>query len=191
VEDQALEPSSGRARRSDALRNIDAILQAASQLLAEHPRSSMQEIAEAAGVHRATVHRHFPSRDDLLLALRRRSLDDTIALLRDKEIMGGEPGAAIERLTAAVLRIAETNPSWRMTPMFDEVSEERDVELREPLTALMNRGRESGVVRTDIPAVLLAASWGGLVIGMLPLIRRRQLSPEQAGTVVRRMLNAP
>ncbi|WP_205695828.1 TetR/AcrR family transcriptional regulator [Conexibacter sp. SYSU D00693] len=186
-----LEPSSGRARRSDALRNIDAILQAASLLLADQPRASMQDIAEAAGVHRATVHRHFPSRDDLLMALRRRSLDDTIALLRDRELTDGEPGAAVERLSAAVLRIGETNPSWRMTPVHDEISEERDVEMREPLVALMTRGRESGALRGDLPPLLLAAAWGGLIVGMLPLIRRRVLSPEQAGAVVRRMLSTP
>src|SRR3954468_20109135 len=59
----------GRAMRADARRNRSAVLDAGARLLAERPTASMQEIADASGVGRTTVYRHFPAREDLVAAL--------------------------------------------------------------------------------------------------------------------------
>src|SRR3954468_15735402 len=59
----------GRAMRADARRNRSAVLDAGARLLAERPTASMQEIADASGVGRTTVYRHFPAREDLIEAL--------------------------------------------------------------------------------------------------------------------------
>src|SRR3954468_21829128 len=58
-----------RAMRADARRNRNAVLEAGARLLAERPAASMQEIADASGVGRTTVYRHFPAREDLVAAL--------------------------------------------------------------------------------------------------------------------------
>ena len=47
----------------------EAILDAAVVALAESPDVPMAVIAESAGVGRATLYRHFPSRDDLIKEL--------------------------------------------------------------------------------------------------------------------------
>jgi len=36
----------------------------------------MADIAAAAGVHRATLYRHFPEREDLIAALKRRAMEE-------------------------------------------------------------------------------------------------------------------
>ena len=58
-----------RALRADAERSARAILEAAEQVLAEDPGASMEQIAEAAGLTRITVHRRFANRQALLDAL--------------------------------------------------------------------------------------------------------------------------
>jgi AcrR family transcriptional regulator len=63
-------------QRADARRNRDAVLSAAIRVLSERPDASMREIAEASGVGRTTVYRHFPQRDDLVRALFRRVFED-------------------------------------------------------------------------------------------------------------------
>ncbi len=47
----------------------DAIIEAAFDVLSRDPSAALSEVAERAGVGRATLHRHFASREDLVRAL--------------------------------------------------------------------------------------------------------------------------
>jgi serine phosphatase RsbU (regulator of sigma subunit) len=60
-------------RRKDARDNTDRILEVASSLLRQDPEASVDEIARAAQVSRATVYRHFGSREELIAGMRRRN----------------------------------------------------------------------------------------------------------------------
>jgi AcrR family transcriptional regulator len=70
------EHAPGRRQRSDAALNRAKILDAARRLLADTGEVSMRSIAEAAGLGRGTVHRHFQTREELMDAVRRQALDD-------------------------------------------------------------------------------------------------------------------
>ena len=66
----------GRAVRADALRNIDALLEAAKAVfLASGVDAPVREIAHRAGVGVGTVYRHFPQRADLVAAVFRHEVD--------------------------------------------------------------------------------------------------------------------
>lgn len=62
-------PTSATPRRSDALRNRDRILSVAYEALSDDPDVSLNTIAKLAGVGPGTLYRHFPTREDLILAL--------------------------------------------------------------------------------------------------------------------------
>ncbi|MEV8532009.1 helix-turn-helix domain-containing protein [Streptomyces sp. NPDC051211] len=91
-----------RTRRIDAVRNREQILAAADQLFAERdPRTvTMDQIAKAAGVGRATLYRRFPDPRAVAAAL----LDEHERLLQERLTYGPPPlgpGApAAERLAA-------------------------------------------------------------------------------------------
>ena len=65
-----------RRRRSDAALNRAKIIDAARTLLADNRDASIREIADAAGLGRGTVHRHFSTREELINAVRRQTRDD-------------------------------------------------------------------------------------------------------------------
>ncbi|MEM8987051.1 MAG: helix-turn-helix domain-containing protein [Pseudomonadota bacterium] len=47
----------------------DALIEAAFAIFSRDPSASLSEVADKAGVGRATLHRHFKGRDDLIIAL--------------------------------------------------------------------------------------------------------------------------
>ncbi len=65
-----------RAVRADALRNTDALLEAALAVFATTGVDApVREIAEKAGVGIGTLYRHFPERSDLIAAVMRHGID--------------------------------------------------------------------------------------------------------------------
>ncbi|MDQ7909986.1 helix-turn-helix domain-containing protein [Phytohabitans sp. ZYX-F-186] len=103
-------PQAGRPLRADAERSMRAILEAAERVLSTNPAASMEQVAEAAGVARTTIHRRFASRQALIDAL----ADAAVAHLRAAIDQGrpetAPPLVALHEITARVLR---TKISWR------------------------------------------------------------------------------
>jgi len=65
-------------QRQAAARNRASILEAAHDLLTESPAASMNEIAKRAGVGAGTLYRHFPAREDLILAVYRHDVGNLV-----------------------------------------------------------------------------------------------------------------
>lgn len=163
----------------------DTVLGAAQRLLTTDPTASMAQIAAAAGVGRATVHRHFASRDELLHEIGRRSLDTWAASLASvADAAGsGEPArirAAVEDLLAQFVADAEqagialTDPTVINEP---GLRARADVLFAEEV-ALYAAAQEAGVLRADVPARWL----GHTVYGLLVSVRDALV----AGDVARR-----
>ncbi|MFJ5263768.1 TetR/AcrR family transcriptional regulator [Streptomyces sp. NPDC088387] len=95
----------GRALRADAERSVRAILEAAELVLAVDPNASMEQIAEAAGVARTTVHRRFASRQALIEALAESAVRQLTQAIEDARPDTAPPLVALHRVTANVLRI--------------------------------------------------------------------------------------
>lgn len=179
-------------RRVDARRNLEAIVEAAARVLADTPTASMQQIGEAAGLHRATVHRHFASREDLITALRVRSLDECAERL---EQLGADPGptagATLERALVALFEVGDRYRLFRYTSMTtpDTAHVRQPVHMR--LRELVQAAQASGEVRTDVEPRELLLALGGMVWAYCPLVADRALTPDQAAALVRRLLGAP
>ncbi|MBL8157038.1 MAG: helix-turn-helix transcriptional regulator, partial [Anaerolineae bacterium] len=73
------------------------LLNAAAELLATHPSASLAEIADYAGIGKATLHRYYASREDLMLALGFRALEMISQAISSSEPERGSATEALNR----------------------------------------------------------------------------------------------
>jgi AcrR family transcriptional regulator len=91
------------AMRSDALVNRERILAVAYAAFADDPRVSLNAVAKLAGVGAGTLYRHFPTREDLILAVYRQEVQSLVELVHD---ISGEY-APLDALRVWFLRLAD------------------------------------------------------------------------------------
>jgi AcrR family transcriptional regulator len=148
-------PPTHPPRRADAQRSFDSILDGALDALAGDPDASMAEIARRAGVVRATIYVHFPTREALIAAVTRRAVAEVTAAIEAAEPTRGEARDALQRVVAA---------AWRNLGRFHALVEINTRlasanlhELHHPVLAVLEplvvRGQRDGAFRRDVPAV--------------------------------------
>jgi AcrR family transcriptional regulator len=149
-----------RRRRADADRSVQAIRQAALEALASDPDASMAEIARRAGVVRATIYAHFPTRESLLDAVMEDATAQVAEAIREAEPERGEPKEALERVLLA---------TWQQLSQFHSVLaininrlstkelHRRHLPMTSQLVPLAKRGQAQGAFRSDVSATWLIA----------------------------------
>jgi AcrR family transcriptional regulator len=96
-----------RRGRADAERSVAAILDAALDALSSDPDASMAEIARRAGVVRATIYVHFPTRETLIDAVTDRAFAEAAEAISAAEPERGDPAEAMERFLRATWQILD------------------------------------------------------------------------------------
>jgi AcrR family transcriptional regulator len=143
-----------RPKRADARRNYDRLMAAAFEAFTEGgSATSLEEIARRAGVGIGTLYRHFPTRQDLLLAV---YVEEVDALCRSADDLRDQP--PWEALNAWLHRFVGYMATKQALSeeLFAYVDRNADV-FQGCRTAfygagepLLVRAQDAGVVRTDL-----------------------------------------
>jgi AcrR family transcriptional regulator len=162
---------SNRELRADARRNREQVLRTAQQLFATEGLSvSLDEIARRAGVGPGTVHRHFPAKEALYLAV---AIDQIEQLVAEAEVLAAadDPAALFTLLSKMMANGTEnvTVKSALVAAEFDLRTAAPDVaaDLTRHVADLLDRAHAAGAVRHDLTAEEVMA----LVAGAFAAIR--------------------
>ncbi|MCC3761819.1 TetR/AcrR family transcriptional regulator [Glycomyces sp. TRM65418] len=173
-------------RRADAQRSIDKILAAGLELYSSRPGVSVAEVAEAAGVGRVTLYGHFPSRTELAQALIERAFEETEAAWRDVDTSGAAD-EALARILRRQWNLMERNRNLRDNVVGDlspQWLRERHDPILRRIEALLTRGQDDGVFRTDLPLSWMVTALYSLVHAASDEISAGRLTAEQAPEVL-------
>jgi AcrR family transcriptional regulator len=144
-----------RAPRADAVRNRAAVIAAARKVMSKKGlEAGIDEIARAAKVGVGTVYRHFPTKDDLVVALAQDRFQRLADFAREA-LAEDDAAAAFERflyrageLQASDLGLSEVMRGYENV-MPDAAERAGLLELtREVLT----RAQQAGAIRPDVEA---------------------------------------
>jgi AcrR family transcriptional regulator len=143
-----------------------AILDGAAQVFAvQGEHTSMNDVAEAAGVARATVYRYFPNREAQLDELARAAVSDVDARLASARIDEVAPEEGIARAVRALVDVGDSFVLLARERLRSD-PDRFERRLTQPLRRLFERGQASGDIRDDITSARLTESLIGLIVGV-------------------------
>ncbi|MFE4636496.1 TetR/AcrR family transcriptional regulator [Streptomyces sp. NPDC056773] len=141
----------------------DQVLRTAAALLSRKSTATMDEVAKAAGIGRATLHRHFAGRDALVRALEELGIREFEVAFDNARLDEGTAIDALRRL------VAEAEPNAELLAFLvtenqlfegDQVNEGW-ARLDARVGDLFRRGQHEGDIRIDLsPAWLTEALYG-------------------------------
>lgn len=172
------------------LRTPAAILETAASVLVERGDANMNDIAAAAGVGRATLYRHFPTREALLEALMAEALELFIARIADAGLDRVPVPEAIERLLRAAFGVGDRYvvlASERLRPSAPHLDGESKHRASGPIRELMRRGIDDGTLRDDLSPEELGHLFGGLLMAANTAGLPRAMGVEQSAAVIASM----
>jgi AcrR family transcriptional regulator len=157
---------SHRKPRADARRNRETILEVAKQEFTRAGASaSLEEIAKQAGVGPGTLYRHFPTREELLVAVYKSEMEKLAAA--ERTLAGSK--SPVEALRAWLLLFVDSVETKHIiAPVLNalvgdpkKVFETYHAQIHEALRSLVKRAVKSGDIREDLdPIDLLRAIVG-------------------------------
>jgi len=151
-----------------------------AQALVSHPRATLQELAQAVGVSKATLYRFCRTREELLDRLMSHGAQVMHRALADAAVDDGTPADALRRVIQGLLEhralAAFLTFYWRPDAEKDTRWATLWNEFENTLDTLILRGQREGVFRIDISAPTLMEALIALVTGMVDAERRGRVA---------------
>jgi TetR/AcrR family transcriptional repressor of mexCD-oprJ operon len=174
--------------RGIADRNVQAILDAAEELLEQQGHATISAVAAQAGVSRVTVYAHFPTWDALLEAAVERAVGRTMQALESASPADGPPVEALDRMLAeAWQHLARYGAMARAVAelLSPEAVARTHHAAHQTIGALLERGRSDGSFRIDLPASWLVTASIALIHACSDGVRAGQIDERDAPRILR------
>ena len=156
-----------RTPRRDAVRNRARLVEAAAHAFREEGLgASVNTIAECAGVNVATLYRHFPTKDALIVAVLEAVLEPLVAA-RDRALEVEDAAEVLRTFFREAVRLQAENrglvDALGRVPKDSEVRDQLRERAIEIVTPLVARAHREGQLREDFDALDLLVALHMLV----------------------------
>ena len=166
-------------------RRHEHILDAATTCLAEDPTATLDTIARRAGVGKATLHRHFTGRDDLILSLGYRAVELTEEVVM-RHVTIRPVRVALTGILEDLTELGDRLGCLMVQPVIDTDTELEGAFARalQPLHELIGHGIAAGDVRSDLPIDWMIQHLIFAVYGAWDAVHAGALAPRDARRLV-------
>ncbi|MEV0092895.1 helix-turn-helix domain-containing protein [Streptomyces sp. NPDC050738] len=168
----------------------DQVLRAAAVLLTRKATSTMDEVAKAAGIGRATLHRHFAGREALVRALENLGIQEFEAAIGAARLDEGPAGDALRRLIGEVEPVAGLLAFLVTENQLFEGAQINDgwARLDARVATLFKRGQEQGEFRIDLTPAWLTEALYGLIGSCAWAIQDGRVAPKDFQYMIAELL---
>ncbi|MEM8630181.1 MAG: helix-turn-helix domain-containing protein [Pseudomonadota bacterium] len=168
-----------------------AIIDAAFATYAQRPTATLAEVAEAAGVGRATLHRYFPGRQDLMVALARIASAELDAAIEAATAGAESHGAALRRALFAMVPLGDRQWFLATEPVDLDLAIAADYGTAKAVLATeIDAAKAEGIFDPGVPTDWIAAAYDDLIYTAWSAVRDQKLTPNQAADLAWRTLIA-
>ncbi|WP_407344982.1 TetR/AcrR family transcriptional regulator [Pengzhenrongella phosphoraccumulans] len=162
---------------------VDDIAASVARHLALAPAASMQELAQAAGISRATLFRRFPSRAALIGELCQAAAQAYVRAVDAAAPEYGTPTQALNRVVETLARLASVAGLLGLQPLDEHVEASlliQTAQADEKLRHLVRRGQECGLFRVEVDPEWFLAMLTWLMVGAADSVRLGRLTAAAA-----------
>lgn len=159
----------------------DILIETGFTVLAQDPSATLSHIAETAQVGRATLHRHFTSRADLLRAMAFQAMDELDAAV---DAATKDATRYIDALRLVMDAIVPLAPRQMF---LDRIGVDQDPQVAKAyadstteLATLIDQTRAEGTLPSDMPTTWIANVFEALTFAAWSAVDRQDLTPRQA-----------
>lgn len=178
-------------------RSRESILRAATQVLVAAPQTTLAELAVTLGIGRTTLHRLFPTREDLLRAIAHDALDHIAEVYARAGVTDVPPHGedALSALQRLVVELVPLGPSLvfllRATELDDDAAiARRSEDIDRPLIACVEAAQEHGDIEATLPTWWVTESLlAGVYIGWEQIAKGRLAPLDAPDLVIRTWLH--
>lgn len=168
-----------------------ALLDAAAEVLSTTPRATLADIATAAGVGRATLHRHFSSRDDLILTLAREALEQTDQACADIDYHGQAASISLRETIEVIVPLGARYAFLAYQPISsrDDSAVGRHLKRQEQqMRELVEAAHVEGMFAPEVPVAWIVATIDALLYAGWSAVQAGTVAPRDVTALILRTI---
>ncbi|MEM6620849.1 MAG: helix-turn-helix domain-containing protein [Pseudomonadota bacterium] len=167
----------------------DAIIEAAFLVFGERHGASLGDVADRAGVGRATLHRHFPGRAELMRALAVIAMQELDAAIETATAQAANYEEGFRLSLHAIVPLASRQ--WFLMQEGLEADPKIAAaykESRDELGADVDAAKKEGVFAADVPTAWIVEAFENLTYAAWSMVQSGEATPKQAAEMAWRTL---